>query len=65
MLSPLKSLLHLRPKVITFRTSIHLGKNAISFRTLLHLGSFITFRPSTQIETLRFPSINSSLSALT
>ena len=65
MLSPLKSLLHLRPNVITFRTSIHLGQNVISFRTLLHVGSFITFRPSTHIETLRFSSINTSLSALT
>ena len=78
MLSPLKSSLHLRPNLITFRTSFHLvqnvisfrtsfhlGQNVISFRTLLHLGSFITFRPSTHLETLRFSSINTSLSALT
>ena len=34
-------LLHLGPKVITFRALLHLGPNIITLRTLLHLGQFL------------------------
>ena len=34
-------LLHLGPKVVTFRTLLHLGPDVITFRTLLHLGQLL------------------------
>ena len=33
--------------MITLKSLLHLRQKVITFRTLLHLGSFITFRPST------------------
>ena len=35
------ALLHLGPKVITFRALLHLGPNVITFRNLLHLGQLL------------------------
>ena len=34
---------------IVIKSLLHLRQNVITFRTLLHLGSFITFRPSTWV----------------